>query len=180
MFQKIKILGASLVTVLSLSGAVVLAQQSQPATNAAGVQQPGLRGDRTRRRRMRRNQQRRAMGAMRQLNLTDQQKEQARAIRRASFESNKTQREEIMQLREKARAGTLSESDKARAKELRRQLHESRQNARMQMASFLTTEQKTKLEEMRKTRREHRGRRGNRPGTTQPGALPSQNPTTQF
>jgi Spy/CpxP family protein refolding chaperone len=177
MFQKIKILGASLVTVFSLSGAVVVAQQ--PATNAApGVQQPGLRGDRIERRRMRGNQRRRALGAMRELNLTDQQKEQARAIRRANFESNKTQREELAKLRQQRREGTLSEADQARAKELRRQLHESRLNARTQMASLLTAEQKTKLEEMRQTRRERRGR-GKRPGRTQPGSL-NENPTTQF
>jgi Spy/CpxP family protein refolding chaperone len=180
MFQKIKVLGASLVIVLSLSGAVVVAQESQPATTAPAVQQTRNRGDRLERRRMRRDQRRRALGAMRQLNLTDQQKEQARAIRRAAFESNKSLREEFAQLREKRRAGTLTESDKTRAQELRRQLHESRQSARSQMASFLTAEQKTRLDEMIKNRRERRGRfgRGKRPGRTQPGASATQNPMT--
>jgi Spy/CpxP family protein refolding chaperone len=178
MFQKIKILGASLVTVLSLSGAVVVAQESQPKTDAPGMQQTRNRGDRLERRRMRRHQRQRALGGLRQLNLTDQQKEQARAIRRSTFESSKTQREELMQLREKRRAGTFSESDKARAQELRRQLNESRQNARTQMAGVLTAEQKTKLDEMIKNRREHRrSERGRRPGRNQPATSPNQNPS---
>lgn len=180
MFQKIKVLGASLVTVLSLSGAVVLAQESQPANTAPGVQQTRDRADRLERGRMRRQQRRRGLGAMRQLNLTDQQKEQARAIRRTTFESNKSLREEFAQLREKRRAGTLTDADKTRAQELRRQLRESRQSARSQMASLLTTEQKTRLDEMIKNRREHRERfgRGRRPGRQQPGTPAPQNPTT--
>ena len=39
MFQKIKVLGASLVTILALSGAVVVAQESQPAATAPAAQQ---------------------------------------------------------------------------------------------------------------------------------------------
>jgi Spy/CpxP family protein refolding chaperone len=178
MFQKIKVLGAGLVAVLSLSGAVVVAQESQPATTTApGVQQTGNRGDRLERRRLRHERRR---GAMRQLNLTDQQKEQARAIRRANFESNKSQREEFAQLREKMRAGTLTDSDKTHAQELRRQLHASRQSARSQMASLLTAEQKTKLDEMIKNRQARRGPsgRGRRPGRTPPGAS-TPNPMTQ-
>jgi Spy/CpxP family protein refolding chaperone len=173
MLQKIKVIGAGLITILSLSGAIVVAQETQTGTATPGVQQPGNRGERFQRRRMRRHERGRAL---RELNLTDQQKEQARAIRRANFESNKTQREELIQLREKWRAGTLSEADKARAKELRGQLRQSRQNARTQMAGLLTTEQKTRLDEMIKTRRERRGRfgRGRRPGLTQPT---TQNPT---
>lgn len=176
MFQKIKMVGASLLTVLSLSGAVVVAQESQTKTDvASGVQQPRNRGNRSERRR--RNKRGRALGAIRQLNLTDQQKAQVKAVRRSIFDSNKAQRAELMQLREKRRAGTFSESDKARAQELRRQLHESRQNARTQMASLLTAEQKTKLDEMIKNRREHRGSgRGRRPGRTPPATSPNQNP----
>jgi len=180
MFQKIKVLGASLVTILALSGAVVVAQESQPAATAPAAQQTRERGDPPERGRMGRHQRRRAMGAMRQLNLTDQQREQARAIRRATFESNKSLREEFAQLREKRRAGTLTESDKTRAQELRRQLRESRQSARTQMASLLTTEQKARLDEMIKNRRERRDRFGRerKPGRQRPGVPATQNPTT--
>ncbi len=174
MLKKIKVMGASLITILSLSGAVVVAQETQTGTASAGAQQPRNRAERFERRRMRRLQRGHGLG---ELNLTDQQKEQARAIRRANFENNKAQRQELVQLREKWSAGTLSDADKARAKELRAQLRESRQSARTQMASLLTTEQKTKLDEMIKNRRERRGRfgRGQRPGRTAPT---TQNPTT--
>jgi hypothetical protein len=47
------------------------------------------------------------------------------------------------------------------------------------MASLLTAEQKTKLDEMIKNRREHRrSERGRRPGRTKPSAPTTQNPTT--
>jgi Spy/CpxP family protein refolding chaperone len=169
MFQKVMVLTASLITVLALSGTIV-AQEAKGSANATPQAQPGNRGDRMERRGMRRKMRGRARGGLRALNLTDQQKEQARAIKRANFDGNKAQREELMQLRRKAQDGTLSEQDKTRAKELRRQLHESRQNARTQMATLLTAEQKTKLDEMIKNRREHRGRgrRGRSPEGVSP------------
>jgi len=98
---------------------------------------------------------------LRGLDLTDQQREQARAIMRANFESHKAQIEELKQLRQKGREG-LSDADKARAKELHNQLRESRLSARNQLSSLLTAEQKTKLEERMKNRRERRERSGRR------------------
>ena len=168
MFEKIRLSGAALIAVLSVSGAVVVAQDQQvPTTGTPQIQKQNRRdglGRGGKRRHMR--GQRLGRGGLRGLDLTDQQKEQARAIRRANFESNKAQIEELKQLRQKGREG-LSEADKARAKELHKQLRESRLNARNQMASLLTAEQKTKLEETKKNRRERRerfGRRGmNRP-----------------
>src|SRR2546423_15722814 len=88
---------------------------------------------------------------VRQLNLTDQQKQQMRSIRQA--QSTQAQREEMRQLMEKRRAGTLTAQDETRAKELRQQLMQSRQGVRTQMMNVLTAEQKAKLEEMIKTRR---------------------------
>ena len=166
MFQKIGIFGAGLIASLTLTGAVVLAQS--PATTTPGVQQGRERGDRLTRRGLRRHRRRAALGALRQLNLTDQQKEQARAIRRASFESNKEQRQELRQLMLKRRDGTLTDADMARARELRNQLRESRKNTRTQLVAILTAEQRAKLQEIIKNRRENRerfGRRGplNRP-----------------
>lgn len=166
MFEKIRLSGAALVAVLSVSGAVVVAQEQQtPPTVAPGIQQQN-RGDRMKRRGKGRHLRRAGVRGLRGLNLTDQQKEQARAIMRANLESNKAQIEELKQLRQKGREA-LSDADKARAKELRNQLRESTLNARNQVSSLLTAEQKTKLEEMDKNRRERRerfGRRGmNRP-----------------
>jgi Spy/CpxP family protein refolding chaperone len=139
---------------LVLSGFVVaLAQQTQSST-APTVEQRE-RGRAARRMMMRR---RARMRAVRQLNLTDAQKQQAQALRRENFERNRAVREELRQLLQKRRQGTLNEADQARARELRQQLHQSRQNTRGQIAQLLTEEQRTKLQEMRKNRRENRER----------------------
>ncbi len=162
MFEKIRLSGA-FIAVLSVSGAVVVAQdQPAPTTGTPQIQKQN-RGERLGRGGKRRQMrgQRLGRGGLRGLDLTDQQREQARAIMRASFEGNKAQIEELKQLRQKGREG-LSEADKARAKELHTQLRESRLNARNQMSSLLTAEQKTKLEERQKNRRERRERFGRR------------------
>ncbi len=167
MFEKIRLSSAALIAVLSVSGAVVVAQDQQPATTGAPQIQKQNRGDRMGRRGKRRQMQGQRLGrGLRGLDLTDQQREQARTIMRANFESHKAQIEELKQLRQKGREG-LSDADKARAKELHNQLRESRMSARNQLSSLLTTEQKTKLEERMKNRRERRERSG-RKGTNRP------------
>jgi Spy/CpxP family protein refolding chaperone len=102
------------------------------------------------------------MRGLRRLNLTEAQKQQAQSIIRSNFESNKALHEELRQLSVKRRESTLSEADQTRARELRKQLHQSRENARTQLATILTEEQKTQLEERRKNRRERRERSGRR------------------
>jgi Spy/CpxP family protein refolding chaperone len=166
MLRKMTVLLGSLA--LALTTFVVAAgQQAQaPTTGTPSVQQQQRRRA-ARRHFMRRRAQRGAFGALRRLNLTDAQKQQAQSIIKANFESNKAGREELVQLMQKRRQGTLSEAEQARARELRKQLQESRKNARAQLAGLLTAEQRSQLEEMRKNRRERRerfGRRGmNRP-----------------
>src|SRR6185436_2845285 len=123
MFQKIRLSGAALIAVLSVSGAVVVAAQEQQksTTTSPGIQQRN-RGDSMERRGKRRHMRAgRLGGGLRGLDLTDQQKEQARAIMRANFEGHRTQIEELKQLRQKGRDG-LTDADKARAKELHSQL----------------------------------------------------------
>ena len=168
MFEKIRLSSAALIAVLSVSGAVVVAQdQPAPTTGTPQIQKQN-RGDRIGRRGKRRHMGGQKLGGgLRGLDLTDQQREQARAIRRANFESHKAQIEELKQLRQKGREA-LSDADKARAKELHKQLRESRLSARNQVSSLLTAEQKTKLEERMKNRRERRERFGRRDRTKQP------------
>jgi Spy/CpxP family protein refolding chaperone len=152
----------SLAIALTMCGMTALAREPQPQTGSTpNVQQRQQRGA-FGRRMMRRRAGMRMFGALRQLNLTDAQKQQAQSIIRANFESTKTQRQELAQLRRKFRDGTLSDDEKAKVKELRQQLHGSRQNTRTQLAALLTPEQKTKLDEMMKNRRENRGRFGRR------------------
>lgn len=168
MFEKIRFSSAALITVLSVSGAVVVAQDQQaPATGTPQIQQQ-KRGDGLGRRGKGRHMRgQKLRGGLRGLDLTDQQREQARAIMRANFESHKAQIEELKQLRQKGRTA-LSDADKARAKELHNQLRESRLSARNQVSSLLTAEQKTKLEERMKNRRERRERFGRRDRMKQP------------
>lgn len=163
MFRKMTVLVGSLAVALTT---FVVAAGQEPQAPAAGS--PNVQQQQRRRAARRYFLRRRArLGAMRGLNLTDAQKQQAQSIIRSNFESNKAVREELVQLLQKRRQGTLSEAEQARARELRKQLQESRKNARTQLAGLLTEEQKAKLEERRKNRRERRerfGRRGmNRP-----------------
>jgi Spy/CpxP family protein refolding chaperone len=128
----------------------VYAQQPQPNGPAAGNPQA--------RRMMRRMMMRRrarlgAFRAFRQLNLTDQQRQQARSIRKSFGQSTQSQRQELRQLMQQRRAGTLTADNQARAMELRQQLMKGRQNMRTQLSALLTTEQKAKLDELIKARR---------------------------
>ena len=167
MFEKIRVSSAALIAVLSVSGAVVVAQDQQPPATGTPQIQKQNRRERLERSGKQRHMRGQRLGAgLRGLDLTDQQREQARTIMRANFESHKAQIEELKQLRQKGREG-LSDADKARAKELRNQLRESRMSARNQLSSLLTAEQKSKLEERMKNRRERRERSG-RKGMNRP------------
>jgi len=94
-----------------------------------------------------------------ELNLSDAQREQSRAIMQRRLEGTKVQREELFKLREKRIAGTFSAEDGARAKALHEEIRASMAGARTEMESVLTAEQKAKLEGLkaeRKTRHEQR------------------------
>ena len=74
----------------------------------------------------------------------------------------RAQRQEMRQLNQQWRQGTLSADRLERAKALRVQLAESRRAEREQMMNLLTTEQKTKLQELRQARRANHERFGRR------------------
>jgi len=141
-------------------GAVAFAQQPSPqnqnptpgAQRRQGFGQMGRRGMTG------------GFRALRQLNLTDAQKQQARTIIQSNLANPNTKaaREELAKLRSQRREGTLTPEQIARAKELRKQFQESRQGVRNQLAGILTPEQKAKLEEMIKTRRANHERLGPR------------------
>jgi len=90
---------------------------------------------------------------LRELNLTDQQRQQGRAIMQRRLEGTRAQREELFQLREKRIAGTFTDQDKARARALHEEMRASREGVRAEMEGILTAEQKTKLEELKKERK---------------------------
>ena len=124
----------------------------QPQSNAPAAGNPPARRM-MRRKMMRRRERMGALRGLRQLNLNDQQRQQARSIRQSFAQSTQSQRQELRQLREQRRAGTLTADNQVRAKELRRQLMQGRQNMRTQLSALLTSEQKAKLDELIKARR---------------------------
>jgi len=92
---------------------------------------------------------------MRELNLTDEQRQQRRAIIERRLESTKAQREELQRLGDKRRAGTFTPEDEARAKALHQELRSSMEGIRGEMEAVLTAEQRAKLEELKRERKQH-------------------------
>jgi len=160
MFLRNKLTIAGLMFGLAAGGSVFAQQQTQPTNPATTAQQPQRPA--FARRGMRRRERMGAFRSLRQLNLTDQQKQQARTIIQNNFKNTQAQRQELRQLMEKRRAGALDANDQARATELRGQLMETRKATRTQLDALLTPEQKTKLEEMKKARRANHGPMGRR------------------
>jgi Spy/CpxP family protein refolding chaperone len=90
---------------------------------------------------------------MRDLNLSEAQREQSRAIIQRRLEGTKSQREELFRLREKRIAGTFTTEDDARASTLHQEIRTSMQGVREEMTGVLTAEQKAKLEELKQERK---------------------------
>jgi len=157
MFLRKKVTVSALILSLGACGATAMAQQSQSTAPAASTQQPepGARGAR---RRGRIGRQR----ALAEMNLTDAQKQQVRTIIQTQAQNTKPQREELRQLMQQWRTGTLTPEGQARAKELRGHLMESGRGVHTQMQNVLTAEQKVKLQEMRERRRANHQRFGRR------------------
>ena len=160
MFLRTLLTVSALIIGLSAFASVALGQQTQPGYPAPTVQQP----DRARlaRRGVRRRAQMGRLRALRQINLTDAQREQARLIRQNHVASTRAQREELRKLLAQTRTGTLSNEQQARAQQLRQQLMEGRRSVHGQMLNVLTAEQKAKLAEARQARRANRERPGRR------------------
>jgi protein CpxP len=149
-------------------GIVAFAQEPQPQTPSR--QDDAFRKERTER--MERHREgmgrregmrgpdgmgRRGVGMghlMRELNLTEEQRQQSRAIVQRRLESTKTQREELFKLREKRIAGTFTSEDEARARALHQEIRTAMEGVRTEMAGVLTAEQKAKLEQLKKERKE--------------------------
>jgi protein CpxP len=178
MLTTIRLFNAGLaLAILAVVGATCLAQQPQTQTQNQSPGVGGPRGGPGRRGHGPRGPGGPGMlgpGALRELNLTDDQKQQVRKIMEANFESTKTQREELRQLMQKRFQGTLTAEEEARAKTLRDQMQASMKDSESKIAAILTPEQKTKLEELRKERKANHdgfGRRGEfrkRPGQDNP------------
>ena len=90
---------------------------------------------------------------MRGIELSEEQRQQSRAIMQRRLASTKVQREELFKLREKRIAGTFSAEDEARAKALHQEIRAAMDGVRTEMQSILTAEQKARIEEFQKERK---------------------------
>jgi protein CpxP len=150
-------------------GMGAFAQEPQPQSPTIPQQDGGFRRDRIERMERHRERLGRREGIeghkgmrghggmghlMHELNLTEEQRQQSRAIMERRLESTKLQREELFKLREKRIAGTFTAEDAARAKALHQEIRNAMEGVRAEMASVLTAEQKAKFEELKRERKE--------------------------
>lgn len=108
------------------------------------------------------------MRGLRELNLTEAQQQQVRAVFDRFNASIKPQRDQLMALRDQFEAGNAPADAQERVKALRAQIHESSKSMRAEILSILTPEQRTKLEQTEKERKARRDemrqrREGNQP-----------------
>jgi Spy/CpxP family protein refolding chaperone len=169
MFLRKSLLGV--VGIILAAGMIAFAQEPQPPNPPAP--DATLRGERMEQRRerhrarigrleeRRRDKGDKGMGRRgpgmghfgRDLNLSDAQREQTRAIMQRRLASTKVQREELFKLREKRIAGTFTAEDGARAKALHQEIRASMEGAREEMGGVLTAEQKAKVEQLKAERK---------------------------
>lgn len=137
-------------------GAIAYGQQPQTPARDGGIRGEGMRHrEGLSQDRMDRGD-RHGFGkfrGMRELNLTDEQRQQQRVIAQRHLESVKAQREELFKLREKRAQGNFTAEDGARAKALRQEIHNSMQGVHTEIESILTPEQRTKLEQFKTERK---------------------------
>jgi Spy/CpxP family protein refolding chaperone len=185
MFLRSKLTYAAMMLgLLTAFGAVVSAQQPATQNPAEGPGRMG-RGEGRDFRRGPRPGRGFGPGMVRELNLTDDQKQQVRTIIQQSFTGSKATREELRQLGEKRRQGALTAEEQARAKTLHEQMRASMKDTRTKISGLLTVEQKTKAEELMKERRDNRQRPGGprrgfrgQPGQGSPPAPKPSNPVS--
>ncbi|CAN5751997.1 hypothetical protein BH20ACI4_BH20ACI4_17520 [soil metagenome] len=97
------------------------------------------------------------MRGLRNLDLTDAQKEQVRGIMEASRTANEPIRQEMRTLMEKRRGGEeLTETDRTRVKELRTRMKQTAEQNHNTILGILTAEQRQKLETMKQEKQKRR------------------------
>ena len=151
-----KLIGTAITAALvSALGANAFAQEPQDSRPERGnrAERPGRRGGMEGRERLR-GREMGKMRVLRQLDLTEAQKEQVRSAGKRNREATKTQREELRQLAEKRRQGTLTTAEEARARALRDEIRTSMQSNQGDLLNILTPEQKAKLEQIKNERKD--------------------------
>lgn len=104
------------------------------------------------------------MRGLRELNLTEAQQQQTRAIFERFAESIKPQREALEQLRAQYEQGATAEETSEQATQLRGEIRAAMLRSRGEVVAILTPEQRAKFEQMEQERKarheERRARRG--------------------
>ncbi len=94
------------------------------------------------------------MRSLRQLNLSDAQQTQVKAIFENSKNSNQPQREEMRGLMMKKRDGVISAEEETRFNEIRTQIKANGNQLRDSILAVLTIEQKNQLDQMKQERKQ--------------------------
>lgn len=106
------------------------------------------------------------MRGLNRLNLTDAQKTQIQGIFETARAANQPFHQEMRDLIQKKRGGTITEAEQARFDQLKTQMKASGEQTRNTILSILTVEQRQQLDqmkqEMQKRREERKERRQNR------------------
>ncbi|MCA1633271.1 MAG: Spy/CpxP family protein refolding chaperone [Acidobacteria bacterium] len=112
---------------------------------------------------------RRAHGlkGLRQLDLSDAQRQQIRSIHESVRKRTEAQRNELRQLLgAKRQGGAMTAEQEARARQLRDELRQTGEAVHGEVLAVLTAEQRTRLEQLREEHKERRGEFRNRRGQT--------------
>lgn len=159
--RKLTGVGLALGLILTFSVAA-FAQDSAPQQQDNNAQQGPFEG-RGKRHRGGKRGPGGGMRLMKQLNLSDAQQQQIRAIQERFEASIKPQREEMRRLRE-SNQGQPNADTIARVEALHDEMGRSHKAAHEEMLTVLTLEQRTQLEQLAKERKaRHEERRGRRP-----------------
>ena len=155
-----RLLPASIGLVLSITS-IAVAQQTAPQTPSSpenNVKQNRVKPDGPRKRGMR---PRKPFGpgkrdALAQLNLSDEQRQQRKAIAQRHLDATKAQREQLFQMRQKRMEGSLTEEDRVRAQALRQEMRSTMKGMRDEMRTSLTAEQRSQFDALREQRKQRR------------------------
>ncbi len=99
------------------------------------------------------------MRELRELNLTDAQKQQIRDVMQANRNQNPQDMQEFRQLVQAKRDGTITPEQTDRLKTLKRQMRGNADQTQQQVMAILTSEQRAQLEQIKQQRREQKKQR---------------------
>jgi Spy/CpxP family protein refolding chaperone len=159
--MKIKALIISTVAAIAFSS-FAYAQDAKPIDNQDSNAQEKSLGKREQKHR--RHGKNSVMRGLKELNLSDAQKEQVKLLKERNKSQFQPQREEIKTLASKKHDGIITADEENRLKELKGQMKANGQKSREEMMTILTPEQKSRFDqkrnEMRGKMKERRGNRG--------------------